>query len=82
MESAFDVNLESGGRFCVGAFRRNLFSVAVNSFSNVIYFVKKCNKFCTFDAICKYIAAINCITSQRKKCKFPSKLTGMTTLVS
>jgi hypothetical protein len=32
--SAFGGSLESGGRFCVGAFDRNLASVAVNMFSH------------------------------------------------
>jgi hypothetical protein len=31
-ESAFDSSLESGGRFCVGAFGWNLASVAVKMF--------------------------------------------------
>jgi hypothetical protein len=33
-------NLESGGRFCVGAFGRNLVSVAVKMFSHLIYSIK------------------------------------------
>jgi hypothetical protein len=39
-ESAFGGNLESGGRFCVGAFDRNLASVAVKMFSHLIYVIK------------------------------------------
>jgi hypothetical protein len=35
--SAFCGSLESGGRFCVGAFGRNLVSVAVKMFSHLIY---------------------------------------------
>jgi hypothetical protein len=31
---------ESGGRFCVGAFGKNLTSVAVKMFSRLIYFIK------------------------------------------
>jgi hypothetical protein len=31
-------SLESGGRFCVGAFGSNLASVAVKMFSHLIYF--------------------------------------------
>jgi hypothetical protein len=46
-ESAFGGSLESGGRFCVGAFGRNLTSVAVKMFSHLIYFIKKLYTFCT-----------------------------------
>jgi hypothetical protein len=46
-------SLESGGRFCVGAFGRNLASVAVKMFSHFIYFTNKFYKVCTFSAICK-----------------------------
>jgi hypothetical protein len=60
-------SLESGGRFCVGSFDRNLASVAVKMFSHLIYFVKKFYKFCTLNAICKNNAAINCITAQQKR---------------
>jgi hypothetical protein len=55
-ESALDGSLESGGRFCVGAFGRNLAPVAVKMFS-----------LCTLNAISKDNAAINCITVQNKK---------------
>jgi hypothetical protein len=51
-ESAFCGSLESGDRFCVGAYGRNLASVAVKMFSHLIYFRKKFCKFCTFNAIC------------------------------
>jgi hypothetical protein len=37
--SAFGGSLESGGRFCVGAFGRNLASVAVKMFSYLICFI-------------------------------------------
>jgi hypothetical protein len=57
--SAFGGSLESSGRFCVGAFGRNLASVAVKMFSHLIYFMKKFYKFCTFNTICKDNAAIN-----------------------
>jgi hypothetical protein len=53
--------LKSGGRLCAGAFGTNLASVVVKMFSHVIYFTKKFYKFCTFNAICKDNAAINCI---------------------
>jgi hypothetical protein len=33
-ESAFGGSLESGGRFCVGAFGRNLVSIVVKLFSH------------------------------------------------
>jgi hypothetical protein len=35
-ESAFGESLESGGRFCVGVFGRNLASEAVKMFSHLI----------------------------------------------
>jgi hypothetical protein len=57
-ESAFGGSLEACGRFCVGAFGRNLSSIAVNMFSHLIYFIKKFSKFCTFSAICKGNVAI------------------------
>jgi hypothetical protein len=44
-ESAFGGSLESGGRFCVGAFGRNLASVAKKMFSYLIYFIKAFYKF-------------------------------------
>jgi hypothetical protein len=52
-EFAFDGSLESGGRFCVGAFGRNLASVAVKMFAHLIYLKINFYKFCTFNAICK-----------------------------
>jgi hypothetical protein len=58
---------ESGGRFCVGAFGRNLVSFAVKIFPHLIYFIKKFYKFCTFNAICKDNAAINFFCSTQKK---------------
>jgi hypothetical protein len=57
--------LESGGRFCVRAFGRNMASVAVKMFSHLIQFIKKFYKFSIFNAICKDNAAINCITVQK-----------------
>jgi hypothetical protein len=60
----FDGSLESGGRFCIGAFGRNLASVAVKMSSHLVYFIKKFYKFCSFNAICKDNATINCITVQ------------------
>jgi hypothetical protein len=44
-------------------------------------FIKKFYKFCTFSAIFKDNAAINCITVQHKKGSFPSTLTGHTLLL-
>jgi hypothetical protein len=76
-ESVFGESLESGGRFCVGAFGRNLFSVAVKMFSHLIYFIKKYCSFCNFNAICKDNAAINFFCSTEKG-SFPSTLTGHT----
>jgi hypothetical protein len=63
-------NLESGDRFCVGAFDRNLFSVAVKMFSHLIYFIRKVYKFYTFNVMYKDNAAINCITVQHKEKRF------------
>jgi hypothetical protein len=80
-ESAFGRSLESGVRFCVGAFGRNLATVAVKMFPHLICIIKKFYKLCTFDAICKDNAAMNCITVQHRKCSFPSTLTGHTKLV-
>jgi hypothetical protein len=60
-------SLESGGRFCAGAFGRNLASVVAKMFSHLILFKNKFYKFGTFNAICKDNAAINCITVRFKK---------------
>jgi hypothetical protein len=70
-ESAFGGSLDSGGRFCVGASGRN--SITVKMFSHLIhaYFINKLYKFCSFNAICKDNAAINCITVQHKKSVIP-----------
>jgi hypothetical protein len=65
-ESAFGGSLESGGRFCVGAFGRNLASVAVKMFSHSMYFMKTFYKSCPWNAICKNNAKINCITVNTK----------------
>jgi hypothetical protein len=75
VESGFAESLESGGRFCVGEFGRNLASVAV-MFSHLIYFIQKFYECCNFNMICEDNAAINCITVQHKKVSFPSILTG------
>jgi hypothetical protein len=72
VESTFGGILESGGRFCVGAFGRNLASVAVKIFSHSIYFMKTFDTFCTFSEICKDNAAMNCFTVQRNEVSFPS----------
>jgi hypothetical protein len=50
VESTFGGSLESGGLFCVGAFVRNLASIAVK-FSHLICFREKCYKYCTFTAL-------------------------------
>jgi hypothetical protein len=81
VESAFGRCLESGGRFCVGAFGRNLASVAVKKFSLLIFFIKEFYKLCTLKTICKDNAAVNCVTvRQLKHVLFPSTLTGHTAL--
>jgi hypothetical protein len=73
-------SLESGGRFCVGAFGRNLSSVAVKMFSHLIYLRRDVINSVRSMRFAK-TAAVNCITVQHKKCSFPSTLTGHTTPV-
>jgi hypothetical protein len=60
-ESVFGRSLESGCRFCVYTFVRNLVSIAVKMFSHLIDLVKTFYK-CTFSAICEHTAAVNCIS--------------------
>jgi hypothetical protein len=60
-ESAFGGNLEADGQFCVGAFGRNLASVAVKMFPRLIYFIKTFYKLCIFNGICKDNSVMNCI---------------------
>jgi hypothetical protein len=57
--------VESGGRFCVGEFGRNLGSVTVKMFSHLIHLFKKCYK-CSLSGICKCGAAINCVAFEQK----------------
>jgi hypothetical protein len=59
-----------------GGFGRNLASVAVKMFSHLIYFINTLYKFCSFNAICKDNAAINCITIHQKKKVHPVKFDG------
>jgi hypothetical protein len=42
--------LQSGSQYA-DLFARNLASVALKIFSHLIYFIKKCYKFCTFNAL-------------------------------
>jgi hypothetical protein len=49
-------SLESGCRFYVSVFCRNLASGTVNMFSHLIYFIKTFHKFCTL--ICKHDARV------------------------
>jgi hypothetical protein len=79
-ESAFGGSMVSGCRLCVGVLGRNLASVAMKTFTNLIWFKKNFYK-CTSNAICKNNAVINCISVQNKENSFPSTLTGHTTLV-
>jgi hypothetical protein len=76
--------VESGGRFCVGVFGRNLASVAVKMFSHLIYFFQTFYKFCTFNVICKDNAAMNCITVQhtQKKSSIPVNFDGSYAIAS
>jgi hypothetical protein len=61
----------SGDWFCVNAFGRNLASVAMKMFPHKIYFMKK-SELCTFNMICKDIAAVNCVTNQYNEISFSS----------
>jgi hypothetical protein len=78
VESTFDGSQESGGKFCVSGFGRNLASVAVKMFLHFISVIKTFYKFCTFNVICKDNAATNRITVQHKNVLFPSTLTVAT----
>jgi hypothetical protein len=49
-----------GGKFCASVFGRNLALVTVKMFPHLIFFTTAFYKFCTFNAICKDNAAINC----------------------
>jgi hypothetical protein len=69
-KSALDESLESGSRFCVVAFGRNLASVAITMFYRQTSFINEFNKFCTFYAICKHDAAINYFTDDHKEVSF------------
>jgi hypothetical protein len=64
----------SGGRFCVGAFGRNLALVAVKMFSLIIYFVN-------LNAICKDNAAVDCFSVEQKSGSFPPTSRGHTLLL-
>jgi hypothetical protein len=67
-ESAFGGSLESGGLLYVGAFGRNLASVAIVlvSFDNGVWHSQNKSR----ASFCKDNAAINCITVQHKKVSF------------
>jgi hypothetical protein len=64
-------SLESGSPFCIGTFRRNLASNAVELFSYLIYIKKQFYKLYTFNAILNDNAAINFITVQHNKTPIP-----------
>jgi hypothetical protein len=49
----------------------NQASAALKNSSHLIYSLKKFYKCCTFNAICKDSAAINCITVQHEKGSLP-----------
>jgi hypothetical protein len=61
VESAFDGILEAGDRVCVGAFGRNLASVAVKTFPHLISFIKTSYTFVASEAFSKDDITINCI---------------------
>jgi hypothetical protein len=59
------LSLESGGRFCVGAFGRNMASVEIKMFTNFIHFIRRfVNLEFQYDF---YTAATACITAPQKK---------------
>jgi hypothetical protein len=60
-ESSFGGSLESGGRFYVSAFGKNLASVSVKMFTQLIYFIKE---FCSLCRLLSMRFTINCITVQ------------------
>jgi hypothetical protein len=53
--------MKSGGRFCVGAFGRNMATSAVKMSVHSTYFLSKFYKYCTSNATCKDNTAIKCI---------------------
>jgi hypothetical protein len=61
-EFAIGWSMASDGRFCVGAFGRNVAPVTVKMFSHLFYIIKKFYKCCTVNAVCKDNAVINYIT--------------------
>jgi hypothetical protein len=79
-ECAFRKSLDSGGLFFVGAFARNMASVALKVFSRLCCFKKKFYKCCTSNVNCRDNAGINCITVQHENVSYTSTLTGRTTL--
>jgi hypothetical protein len=60
-------SLESGGRFCFGAFGKNLASVALNKYERLICIVNRFCRLCSPNAIYKDNAPIVCITVQNIK---------------
>jgi hypothetical protein len=58
--------MESGSRFCVVAFGRNMASVAVKFFSHMIYFIKVFYKCYTLSAIREDNAAVNYVTVEHR----------------
>jgi hypothetical protein len=78
--SAFGGSLETGGLFCVGAFARNLASVALKMCSHLICFVKKLYMHfsAAFNAICKDNPVVSCNAIHCKKDSFWLILTDHT----
>jgi hypothetical protein len=54
----------ANGQFCIGAFGRNMASVALKLFTRLIYVISKCYRY-TLNALCKVKAAVNCMTLQQ-----------------
>lgn len=74
-------SLESGGRFYIVAFGRNLFPVAVNVLLLLIYYIEKYYNCCMLTEIYNYNTPVNCITLQQRTYPFKSSLTGDNTRV-
>jgi hypothetical protein len=83
VEFAFGGSLDYGVRrsHLVGAFERNMTSIALKMFPHLIYVIETFYNVCTYKAIYKYNAAINYITLQHKTDILHSALKDHTTVV-
>jgi glutaminase len=69
--------LELGSQFCVCIWQQTGF-IHRQGVSNLMYFVEKFYKVCTFSVVCKDYAVASCFTLEHKE---GSTLTGHTMLV-